>query len=79
VKPLLKSSIPSGEPAGDPDPSTLLKAKPVEPVSSVETVIFYPCMYPPANYHIDIGFRQRDGDGSCLCLRIAMQTVILDI
>jgi len=33
VKPQSKSSIPSGEPAAEPDSSTLLKAKPVEPVS----------------------------------------------
>jgi len=44
VKPQSKSSIASGEPAAEPDLSTLLKAKPVEPVSSVEPVIFYPCI-----------------------------------
>ena len=38
VKPQSKSSIPSGEPAAEPDSSTLLKAKLVEPVS------FYPRM-----------------------------------
>jgi len=38
VKPQSKSSIPSGEPAAEPDLSMLLKAKPVEPVS------FYPCI-----------------------------------
>jgi len=38
VKPQSQSSIPSGEPAAEPDSSTLLKAKPVEPVS------FYPCI-----------------------------------
>jgi hypothetical protein len=38
VKPQSKSSIPSGEPAADPDSSMLLKAKPVESVS------FYPCI-----------------------------------
>jgi hypothetical protein len=38
VKPLSKSSIPRGEPAAEPDLSTLLNAKPVEPVS------FYPCI-----------------------------------
>jgi len=38
VKPQSKSSIPSGEPAAEPDSSTLLKAKPIEPVS------FYPCI-----------------------------------
>jgi len=38
VKPHSKSSIPSGEPAAEPDSSMLLKAKPVEPVS------FYPCI-----------------------------------
>jgi hypothetical protein len=38
VKPEFKSSIPSGEPAAEPDSSTLLKEKPVEPVS------FYPCI-----------------------------------
>jgi len=38
VKPLPKSSIPSGKPAAEPDSSTLLKAKPVEPVS------FYLCI-----------------------------------
>jgi hypothetical protein len=36
VKPQSLLSIPSGEPAGEPDSATLLKAKPVEPVS------FYP-------------------------------------
>jgi len=73
VKPQSKSSIPSGEPAAEPDSSPLLKAKPVEPVS------FYPCIWRPANYHIDIGFRRRDGDGSCVCGRIAMQNIILDV
>jgi len=73
VKPQSKSSIPSGEPATEADLSPLLKAKPVEPVS------FYSCIWPPANYHIDIGFRQRDVDGSCVCGRIDMQNVILDI
>jgi len=38
VKPQSKSSIPSGEPAAEPDSSMLLKAKPVEPVR------FYPCI-----------------------------------
>ena len=44
VNPQAKSSVPSGEPAAEPDSSTLLKAKPVEPVSSVEPVIIYPCI-----------------------------------
>jgi len=44
VKPQSKSSIPSGEPAAEPNSSTLLKAKPVEPVSSVEAVMYYPCI-----------------------------------
>jgi hypothetical protein len=38
VKPQSQSSIPSGEPAAEPDLSMLLKAKPVEPIS------FYPCI-----------------------------------
>jgi len=38
VKPQSKLSICSSEPAAEPDSSTLLKAKPVEPVS------FYPCI-----------------------------------
>ena len=38
VKPQSQSSIPSGEPAAEPDSSPLLNAKPVEPVS------FYPCI-----------------------------------
>jgi hypothetical protein len=38
VKLQSQSSIPSGEPAAEPDLSMLLKAKPVEPVS------FYPCI-----------------------------------
>ena len=38
VKPQSKLSIPSGEPAAEPDSSMLLTAKPVEPVS------FYPCI-----------------------------------
>ena len=42
--------IPGGEPAAEPDSSMFLKAKPIEPVS------IYPCIYPPDNYHIDIGF-----------------------
>jgi len=79
VKLQSKSSIPSGEPAAEPDSSTLLKAKPVESVSSAELVILYPCIYRPANYHIDIGFRRRDGDGSCVCAKIDMQTVIFDV
>ena len=79
VKPQSTSSIPSGNPAAEPDSSTLLKAKPVEPVSSVEPVSFYPCIEPPANYQIDIGFRQGAGDGSCICGRIDMQTEIHDI
>jgi len=73
VKPQSKSSIPSGEPAAKPDSSPLLKAKPVEPVS------FYPCIGPPADYHIDIGFRRKDGDGSRFCGRIDMQNVIIDV
>jgi len=44
VKPQSKLNKPSGEPAAEPDSSTLLKAKPVAPVSSVETVSFYPCI-----------------------------------
>ena len=50
VRPQSKSSIPSREPAAEPDSSPLLKAKPVEPLS------FYPCLWPPANYQIDIRF-----------------------
>jgi len=73
VKPLSNSSIPSSEPAAEPDSSMLLKAKPVDPV------IFYPCIEPPANYHIDIRFRRRDGDGSCVCARMDMHTVIFDV
>jgi hypothetical protein len=72
-KPQSKSTIPSGEPAAEPDSSMLLKAKPIEIVS------FYPCIYPPANYHIDIGFHQREGDGSWVCGRIELQTVIFDV
>jgi len=44
VKLQSKSSIPSGEPAAEPESSTLPKAKPVEPVCSVEPVSFYPCI-----------------------------------
>jgi len=73
VKPQSKSSIPSGEPAAEPDSSPLLNAKPVEPVS------FYPSMWPPANYDIVIGFRRRDGDGSCVCGRLDMQIISLDV
>jgi len=73
VKPQSKSSIASGEPSAEPDSSLLLKAKPVEPVS------FYPCIWPPSNYHIDIGFRRRDGDSSCVCGMIDMQIVTFDI
>jgi len=73
VKPQSKLSIPSGVPVAEPDSAQLLKAMPVEPVS------FYPCILSPANYHIDIGFRRRDGDGSCVCGWIDMQTVIFDV
>ena len=38
IKPQSKLSIPRGEPAAQPDSSTLLKANPVKPVS------FYPCI-----------------------------------
>jgi len=44
VKPQSESSIPSSEPAAEPDSSKLLKAKPVEPVSSVGPVSFDPCI-----------------------------------
>jgi len=44
VKRQSKSSIASAEPAAEPDSSTLLKAKPVQSVSSVEPVSFYPCI-----------------------------------
>jgi len=50
VKPQSESSIPSSEPAAEPDSSPLLKVKPVEPVS------FDPCIWPQDNYNIDIGF-----------------------
>jgi hypothetical protein len=73
VTPQSQLSIPHGEPAAEPNSSPLLKANPVEPVS------FYPCIRPPANYHIDIGFRRRDGDGSCVCGRIDMQIDIFDV
>ena len=69
VIPLSKSSILSGEPAAEPDLSTLITAKPVEPVS------FSHCIKPQADYHIGIGFRRRDGEGSCVCGRIDMQSV----
>jgi len=73
VKPVPKLSIPSREPAAEPDSAMLLKAKPVEPIS------FYPCIEPPANHYIDIAFRRRDGDGSCVCGSIDMQTEHVDI
>ena len=73
VKPQSKLSIPSGEPAAEPDSSPLLKAKPVEPVT------FYPCIWPPADYDIDIGFRRRDGDASCVSGRLDMETGIFDV
>jgi len=44
ANPQSKLSIPSGEPAAEPDSSTSLKVKPVEPVRSVEPVIFDPCI-----------------------------------
>jgi len=68
-----QSSIPSGEPAVEPDLSQLLNVKPLE------TVSFYPCIWPPANHHIDIGFWQRDRDGSCFCGRRDMPRVIFDV
>jgi hypothetical protein len=73
VKLQSKSSIPSGEPSAEADLSPLLKAK------RVELVIFYPCIWPPADYHIDIGFQRRDADGSCVCGRIDIETVIFDV
>jgi len=73
VNPQSKSSIPSGEPAAEPDSSPLLIAMPVEPVR------LYSGIWPPANYHMDIGFRRRDGDGSCVCGGIDMQAVIFDV
>jgi len=44
VKPQSTSRIPSSDPAAEPDLLTLLKVKPVEPVSSVEPASFYPCI-----------------------------------
>ena len=70
VKPHSQSSIPSGVPSAELDSSMLLKAK------RVEAVRFHPCKQPAADYHIDIKFRRRDADGSCVCARIDMHTVI---
>jgi hypothetical protein len=50
VKLQSKSSIPSCEPAAEPDSSPLLKAKPLDRGS------IFPCIRAPANYHIEIGF-----------------------
>ena len=69
----------SVEPAVERDSSTLLKAKPVEPVRSVEPGSFYRGVYPPANYHTDIGLRQRDGDGAWVRGRIDIQSGIFDV
>jgi hypothetical protein len=73
VKPQSKSSVTSGEPAAEPDSSMLLKAQ------KVELVIFYHCIFPPANYHIAIGFWRRDGNGSSVCARIVVQTVLCSV
>ena len=78
VMPQSKPSIPSGEPAEEHDSSKLLQAKPVELISSVEPVSLYPCIKRRTDYHIDIGFRRREGDGSCCCRKIDMQTAIID-
>jgi hypothetical protein len=73
VKLQSKSSIPSGEPAAEPDSWPFLKAKPVEQVN------LYPSQWRPANYHIHIGCQRRDDDGSCVGGRIDMQNVIFDV
>jgi len=44
MKPESNSSIHSDEAAAEPDSSTLLRTKPVEPVSSGEPVRLYPCI-----------------------------------
>ena len=51
VKPQSKLRIHRGQPAAEPDSSPLLKGKPVEHVT------YYPWIWPPAVYHIDIAFR----------------------
>jgi len=73
VKPQSESSIPRGELAAEPDSSPLLKPNRVEPVC------IYRCIWPAADYHIDIGLRRRDGDGTCVSGRINMQTAIFDV
>jgi len=73
VKPQSDTTLSGLEPAAEPDTSSLLKAKPVEPVS------FYDCIVPPANHHIDFRFRWRHGDSSCVSGRIDRQSAIFGV
>jgi len=73
LKPRSNMSISGLEPAAEHNMSYMLKAKPDEPVS------FYPCISPPANDHIDVGFGRRHGDSFCVCGAIDRQTVIIDV
>jgi len=73
VKPQWNTSMSRLEPAIEPNTSPLLKAKPVEPEG------FYMCIWPAANHHIDFGFRQRHGHGSCVSGGIDRQSVIFDV
>ena len=72
MKPQWKLSIHSGEPAAEPDLSMLPNVMPVEPVSC------NPFQQTPTNFQLAIGLRQRDGNGSSICGRITVQTVIFD-
>jgi len=73
VKPQSNTTISGLKPSAEPDMLPLLKANQVEPES------FYPWLSPPANHHVDFGFRQRHGDGSCVGGGIDRQSVIIDI
>jgi len=72
VKPQSNTSTSGVDGAAQRYKSPLLKVMPVEPVSS------YLCIWPRANHHIDFGFGQRHGDGSCVSGRIDRQSSIFE-
>jgi len=71
VMPQSNTSIPGFLPAVESDWSTLLKLKPIEPVS------FYHSIMAPAKHYIDFGCGRRHAEGSWVCGGIYRQTAIL--
>jgi hypothetical protein len=65
--------IPALDPGAESDLSPLLNVKPVD------SAHLYPCILPPANYHVHVGFGLMNDVGFCHCGGIDRHTPVVDI